>query len=82
MIYGKVRKGDKWHIIVKDKVLCLQQSSSACISSIDSAITAISEDDRCVNCDNRLKDLGKTKKPKPKWKNPKTNYKPKNQVKW
>ena len=79
MIYAKLPTGDRWHILHNAKILC------GCSGSVVEERTrnAVPDDGICGNCDNRLRELGRAKKPKPKWKKPdKAAYRPRNREKF
>jgi hypothetical protein len=85
MIWVKLPTGDKWHPIGPEgKPFC--GCPGEYVATVDTQTqTPPAWPDRCQNCDNTMRRRSKSKgKPtrKPRYINPKTNYRPKNKTTW
>lgn len=78
MIWARFRTGDRWHLVIRGKTAC-GCSDPMVVQEADPPW-----EDRCQNCDNRIREAARRNKPKPKrkWVDPRKNYAPKNRIKW
>lgn len=77
-MYGRTANGTRWHLMHEGRALCGPDSFTIVATWASEGVPA--HEDRCGNCDDRLRDMGRAKK-KPEKKayvNPKTVYRPRN----